>query len=101
MRTNEERIAVMHERAAQIKKTRNIQFMSAAAVLLCVVLIAIFLPVVEMTKPEMIPTGMNASIFYESNYLGSIVVALLSFLLGVAFTIFCFYLRKLYGRNDG
>ncbi len=99
MRTNEERITAMHQRADQIQKTRNIQFISAAMVLLCVILIAVFLPAVGKLQLNMIPSGGNASIFYETNHLVSVVIALVSFLLGVSVTILCFYIKKVYERD--
>ncbi len=99
MRTNEERITAMHQRADQIQKTRNIQLASSAVVLLCVILIAVFLPAVGKMKLDMIPSGANASIFYETNHLFSVVIAVVSFLLGVSVTILCFYIKKVYERD--
>ena len=99
MRTNEERIAAMHQRAAHIKKVRNVQLFSVAAVLLCAILNAVFLPATAMPKLETIPSGVNASIFYETNHLVSVVIAVVSFLLGVSVTILCFYIKKVYERD--
>ena len=64
------------------------------------VLLALFMP--ELTGFSVqgsVPVGMNASIFAQKETLGFIVIAILSFLLGVAVTIFCFYLKKLYREN--
>ena len=106
MRSNEERIELMHQRAAQIKKEENdkkiriIQTTSFGFALAMAVLLALFMP--ELTGFSVqgsVPVGMNASIFAQKETLGFIVIAILSFLLGVAVTIFCFYLKKLYREN--
>ena len=100
MRTNEERIAVMHERAATLRKIRNMQIASMATVFVAAVLIAAFFPFDELMKQGSILSGMNASVFYESNHLVSIVIAIISFLLGVSVTIFCFYLKETYRSQE-
>ena len=106
MRSNEERIELMHQRAAQFKKEENdkkiriIQTTSFGFALAMAVLLALFMP--ELTGFSVqgsVPVGMNASIFAQKETLGFIVITILSFLLGVAVTIFCFYLKKLYREN--
>ena len=107
MRTNEQRIAQMHERALTIehedreRKTRILQIGSFAAALAVVVLIALMMPgVAKMSAQGTVPDGMVASIFSQNDKLGFIVVAILSFALGASVTIFCFYLRKYCGKED-
>ncbi|MBQ6333679.1 MAG: hypothetical protein IJI46_01225 [Erysipelotrichaceae bacterium] len=98
MRTNEERIAAMHQRAEQLqieKRNRFIQVSALASGFIVVILLSLLIPYyAQNIHQEKIPSGMNASIFAQSNALGFIVVAILSFLLGIAVTIFCFYLKK-------
>ena len=43
---------------------------------------------------------MSASLFSGSGALGYIVIALLSFLLGVSVTVFCFRLKKWQDERD-
>jgi len=106
MRSNEERIELMHQRAAQFKKKENdkkiryIQLTSLGFALAMVILLAFFMPgLTELSVQGSIPVGMNASIFAQKETLGFIVIAILSFLLGIAVTIFCFCLKKWYGEN--
>ena len=106
MRSNEERIELMHQRAAQFKKEENdkkiriIQTTSFGFALAMAVLLALYMPgLTGLSVQGSVPVGMNASIFAQKETLGFIVIAILSFLLGVAVTIFCFYLKKLYREN--
>ena len=101
MRSDEERIAAMHRRAAELEKKKRfrhtliIQAFGTAACLALVVLLAAAMP--EITAPRLPQTAqenMNASIFSNSSALSFIVIAMLSFLLGVSATIFCFRLKK-------
>ena len=101
MRTNEERILAMHQRAGEIgrevraKKARVYGSVSLAAGLMAAVLIAVMVPdMVQSISTEQVSNAMMASIFTNSTALGYIVVAVLAFLLGAAVTIFCFHLRK-------
>ena len=99
MRSNEERIAVMYERAVKLKKIRNIQIVSFSAVLIATVFIAVSLSSIKIKDLGTVPSGMNASVFYETDHLLSIVIALVSFLLGISVTVLCFYIKKIYGRE--
>ena len=105
MRTNEERIAAMHRRAFELKQERTdrriktMQYGSFALALAAVLMLAFSMPrfsdrIVQGT----IPAGMNASIFAQGEALGFVVVAILSFALGIAVTIFCFYLKRQRGE---
>ena len=101
MRTNEERIAVMHQRAKQLQyenRKRTSGYIQAAAVTLsfaAVLLLAFLMPsFAGVSMKDAIPAGMHASIFSESNALGYIIVSIVAFTLGAAVTIFCFYMKK-------
>ena len=99
MRTNEERIAAMHARAAELrreKRKRLTRLTGGISALLClalVVALAACMPRLPMASAGA-PDGMSGSIFAGSGTLGYIVVALLAFLLGVSVTVFCVRLRK-------
>ena len=101
MRTNEERIAAMHQRAKQLQyenRKRTSGYIQAAAVTLsfAAVLLLAFLmpPFAGISMKDAIPAGMHGSIFSESNALGYIIVSIVAFALGAAVTIFCFYMKK-------
>lgn len=105
MRTNEERIAAMHQRVSELKqertdrRIRTVQYGSFVLALTVVIVIAVMMPrfsdrIVQGT----IPAGMNASIFAQGEALGFVVIAILSFMLGIAVTIFCFYLKRQRGE---
>ena len=101
MRTNEERIAAMHKRAAELEKEKRqrrvliIQAVSAAACFAAVIALAFFMPGFSQAFASGNSQGsMSASIFSESSVLGYIVIGILAFLLGAAVTIFCFRLKK-------
>ena len=101
MRTGEERIAAMHRRADELRKEKKLrrskilQVSVVATCLLVVVLLAAAMPgITSSYSPQTVQESMNASIFSGSSVLGFIVIAVLSFLLGVSATIFCFRLKK-------
>lgn len=102
MRTNDERIAAMHTRAAEIRreqaKRRN-TIIGAASVFACFLIVIamglVFPKLVTRTLSESDIDSMNASIFSGNDALGYIVIAVLAFLLGAAVTVFCMRLRRL------
>ena len=102
MRTAEERINAMHLRAAEIqteRKQRNVNILSSAVAIAgfaAVILLGIMMPgLTDKVTINGVYDGYNASIFSESSTIGFVVVAILSFLLGAAVTVFCFRIRKL------
>ena len=105
MRTNEERIAAMHTRAAELRREKRkaqTRLAGGAGIVLClalVVALCVWMPKLS-TAISGAPDGMSASIFAESGALGYIVVALLAFLLGVCVTMFCLRLKKWREEND-
>lgn len=102
MRTNEERIAAMHARAAEIEKTRiavrvkALQLSSAAVALAAVILLAVFMPdASSLLDPAAgAPDDMHASIFGGNAVAAYITIAVIAFVLGVCVTAFCFRLKK-------
>lgn len=107
MRTNDERIAAMHTRAAEIRREKNKRrntIIGAASVFACfIVVIAMgfaFPRFATGRLPGSDMDGMNASIFSGSDALGYIVIGILAFLLGAAVTVFCMRLRRLGELND-
>ena len=101
MRTNEERIAAMHKRAAELEKEKRqhkvqiIQTVSVAACFALVIVLSLLMPGFSEAFVVGDQQGsMSASIFSASSVLGYIVIGILAFLLGAAVTIFCFRLKK-------
>ncbi len=101
MRTNEERIRAMHKRASVLFKekrrmqARAIGTAAAALCLVCVILLAVFMP--GLTGAYMSAAGpdtMAGSIFSGSPALGYLVIIIIAFLLGGVVTAFCFRLKK-------
>ena len=105
MRTNEERIAAMHSRAAELKKTqrarkvRVMQITGSFVAVAATVMLAIFMPHISdfESDPYAGPTG---SVFADSGALGYIVIAIIAFLLGVALTMFCIRLSEWQQRKN-
>ena len=105
MRTNEERIAAMHARAAELgreKRRKQTDLAAAVSVVLSLALIFALSAWMPHFSAAMTgaPDGMSASVFSGSGALGYIVIALLSFLLGVSVTVFCFRLKKWQDERD-
>ena len=107
MRTTEERLTLMHNRAAEISREsrhRKVLVLQAAAVILCfaaVIAAAFVMPGFNSgSVAEAGQSGMYASIFAGSAVFGYIAVGIIAFLLGTAVTVFCFRLRK-WENNKG
>lgn len=103
MRTDKERINMMHARAAQLekqKRARKVRILQSAGAVIsfaAVIMFAIFMPRISDAgegTPSGPGGGMHASIFGDSAVLGYIVVSIIAFLLGVVLTVFCFRLRR-------
>lgn len=109
MLTNNERIAAMHTRAAQLEqnsRNRMVRITCVASVTACfalVVLLACLMPGFSgVLESDAAAGAMSASIFSSHSVLGHIVIAIVAFLLGAAVTIFCFRLsewRRIYQGN--
>lgn len=107
MRTNEERIAAMHKRAAELEKEKRqhrtaiIQAVSITACFAAVIALAVFMPGFSRAfVSEENQGSMSASIFSGSSLLGYIVIGTIAFFLGVSVTIFCFWLKKWQEREE-
>ena len=113
MRTTEERIAAMHERAKEInrqKRTHRVRILQTVSIAACfavVILMAVFMP---NSASLAIPPGstsntslsdMHASIFSENGAMSYVVIAIVAFLLGAAVTVFCFRLKKWQDQKNG
>lgn len=101
MRTNEERICLIHNRTKQIKREEQKmqqhlwESLCTAACLLLVAGIGMWMPaLIEGTRGESISyvTGA-ASMIGNNEALGYILIGLLAFLLGVCLTVFLYRLR--------
>ena len=103
MRTNEERIAALHRRAAELERQkarrRRVFAAQAAAAAACLALAVILAVLIRGAAAGEAASGypltdMNASLFGSSTVLGTVVIAVLAFLLGASVTVFCFLLKK-------
>lgn len=109
MRTNEERIISMHDRARELNKqlrarrVKVIQSAGAIASFAAVIVLALFMPDTASFSTDSAVTApgeMNASIFAGSEVLGYIVIAIIAFLLGMSVTVFCFRLKRWQREKD-
>ncbi len=105
MRTNEERIRLIHKRTAELKrkkeqkKRRVLDVACMAACLLLVVGIGSFMPGLsaDIVGGEVHHVSGAASLVGNHSALGYILMGLLSFLLGVCVTVLLYRLRR---RNE-
>lgn len=107
MRTSEERIAALHQRAAELemeKRKHKVQMIQAISVTVCfvaVILLALILPGISGNFSQKVgSSGMSASIFSNSIVLPYIVIGILAFLLGISVTVFCIRLKKWQDDKD-
>ena len=100
MRTTEERIQALRARAAELERARRrrirlLQAGSAAACFGIIAALAFLMPgLTDTLAREPAAESMRASIFSGGSALGFLVIGVLAFLLGIAVTVFCFYLHK-------
>ena len=100
MRSYEDRLAALNRRATEIKKEqrgKRVLAAQAVCVCLCLVLLGVLAAFMPRLTADPLPepsNGMNASIFSKSSTLGFLVTGILSFLLGIAATLFCVYLNR-------
>ena len=105
MRTNEERVGLVHKRTAEIKRERKKKIQRAldmiciAACLILVVGIGLFMPgwTAGITGGEVHHTSGAASLVGSHAALGYILMGLMAFLLGVCVTVL---LYRLHRRNE-
>ncbi len=113
MRSTEERLAAVRQRAREIGKKRSkrrsrvILASALAASLLTIVGLSFFIPSVtaSTSTAEYFQPGTAASVFDASSSLGYILIGVLAFGLGVALTILCYRFqvrnKKEQGGNHG
>ena len=105
MRTNEERIAALHRRAAQlerekrIRQTRILRRASAAACLVLIAVLAVLIYGAAGLSSPVGQAGLSGSLFAGSGALNAVVIAIVAFLLGAAVTVFCFLLKARMDRQ--
>ena len=108
MRTNEERIGLIHKRTAEIKRERNRKIQRAldmiciAACLILVVGIGLFMPgwTAGITGGEVHHTSGAASLVGSHVALGYILMGLMAFLLGVCVTVLLYRLHRRNARKQ-
>ncbi|MCR5767184.1 MAG: DUF4179 domain-containing protein [Lachnospiraceae bacterium] len=100
MRTDEERLAALHKRAAAIEEQRNtrrtwiVTSVAMIASLGLLVLVGLLLPgLLDPASSIGQDPGMTASILTESSVLGFVVIGVLAFVLGVLVTVLCYRLK--------
>ena len=100
MRTNDEIIKAVHDRAAEMKRAkrkRQTLLMSGVAVacaLVLIVLMGSFMPSPQRQWASDDSAALQASMFSDSGVLSYVVVGIIAFLLGIAVTVFCVLLRR-------
>lgn len=103
MRTNEERVAAVKSRAAQLerqKRQRQKRLLALACASLAVIVGAtLALPHLQ-TSWRGAAYQTTASIFADSAAAGYVLIALLAFALGVCVTVLCFRLRVFHEENE-
>lgn len=102
MRTSEELTEELHRRmkARRKAKARRNRIIGASAVVACLVVaigFATFVSQNPVNAPNAVSGAFTASIFAEHATLGCVVVALVSFCLGVVVTVLCHRLKQ---RSD-
>ena len=101
LKSNEQRIAEMHKRAALIEQNAReakakLYYICAGLVAAAAMFFIVFiLPGISGNRETSETfSGMYGSVFSDGTALNYIVVGILAFLLGVALTIFCYKLNK-------
>ena len=101
MRTNEEMLGAVHDRALEMCRARSRRRKAlagggaAACTVALIVLMALAMPALQdALVPARGDAAMQASILADSGALGYAAVGIVAFLLGVAVTVFCMLLRK-------
>ncbi len=105
MRTNEERVAAVKSRAAQLecqkrlRQKRLLALACACASLAVIVGAALALPHLQ-TNWRGAAYQTTASIFADSAVCGYVLIALLAFALGVCVTVLCYRLRVFHEESE-
>jgi len=101
MRTDEERLSAMHERAQDLENKKNARItkgIAAVAIAASIVLIVLAAVNIQGTigysQGLAHEEGMSASIFASNSAIGFVVIGILAFLLGISVTILCYRLKR-------
>ncbi len=101
MRTTEERLSAMHERAEQLEYKKNVRKTWAvtagaiAASFAIIVSVAFAIPsVIDRAQGFTPDESMSASVFASGSMLGFVVIGILAFVLGISVTILCYRIKR-------
>ena len=108
MRSTEERLAAIKQRASEIENQRSRRrshfiLASAMAVSLLVILgLSFYIPSLLAASSDTHYTrpGETASIFDGSPYLGCILIGILAFMLGIAITILAYRIKARHQKEE-
>ncbi|MGI6497968.1 MAG: DUF4179 domain-containing protein [Oscillospiraceae bacterium] len=109
MRSTEERVAAVKQRAKemerqkQMRRSRGAVILSVAACLLFIITLAFAMPGIMADLPggSYAYAGAAAGVFDGSGGFGYVLVGLLAFVLGVSVTILCYRIRLRNRRSLG
>lgn len=106
MRTNEERIRLIHRRTAELKKEKHRKKLRAAVAACAAVCLFLITGLglwissgIDETLSEPVYSTGAAGLLTDHGALGYILMGLLSFVLGVCVTILLYRLNRLNRRN--
>lgn len=105
MRTNEERVAAVKQRAAQLERQKRqrqkrlLAFACACASLAVIVGAALAMPQLQTRWPRC-NVSDDRQHFRRQRAAGYVLIALLAFALGVCVTVLCFRLRVFHEENE-
>ncbi|HPX92704.1 MAG TPA: DUF4179 domain-containing protein [Bacillota bacterium] len=109
MRSTEERLAAVRQRAQEIEVNRSkrrglvIGVSALAAGLLAVTGLSFLIPSLKAGSPaaDYNHPGATASVFDVNNRLGYVLIGVLAFALGVVITILCYRIRMKNKKEQG
>lgn len=104
MRNTDERMAAVKRRAAEIEKEKHIRrarIISLSSIAACVATITGLSFIMQefsdsFSECASSQSFMAASMFYGRLNIGYIVIGVLSFLLGMGVTVFCYRMRRIH-----
>ena len=106
MRTNEEMLRAVHERASQMRHAQRKRraFLAGGAAVGCALIMTMLLagamPTFQRRRLPGNESVMQASMLTDSGALGYAVVGIVAFLLGAAATVFCVLFREWRDREE-
>ena len=107
LRTQEERVRALHERASVYRKERQRQkytamsgAVSCVSALLLVIVTVLIQGMDQLDLPVAGSGGMQGSLLSGSTGVGLVLVIILAFLFGISVTLFAYNMRKLNELKD-